>query len=123
MPKRRRYKTKWHRYGTVIGVLLVAIGGIFMILLGVEAFLRQAAPETYFLSNFITLNENISFLLSIITIICGIAILIATVHQKPHSEDTVIWIIVAAILAIIGGTLGGLVVFGGALIYTIFYLL
>ncbi len=123
MPKKRRYKTKWHRYCTIIGVLLVAIGGIFMILLGTEAFLRQAAPETYFLSNFITLDDNISFLLSIVTIICGIGILIATVHQKPHSEETIVWIIIAALLAIIGGTLGGLVVFGGALIYLIFYFL
>ena len=121
MPKQRRFKTQWHRYGTVIGVLLVAIGGLFMIILGVEAFLRHGIPETFFLSNYITLNEDLSFLLSLVTIVCGIAILVITVHQKPHSKETVVWVILSAVLAIIGGTLGGLITFGGALIYTIFY--
>ncbi|MHA1969117.1 MAG: hypothetical protein ACW964_15125 [Candidatus Hodarchaeales archaeon] len=121
MPKQRRYKTQWHRYGTIIGVLLVALGGLFMIIVGIEAFLRQAVPDTFFLSNYITLDENLSFLLSLVTIVCGIAILVITVHQKPHSQETVVWVILAAVLAIIGGTLGGLITFGGALIYAIFY--
>ena len=121
MPKQRRYKTQWHRYGTIIGVLLVALGGLFMIIVGIEAFLRQAAPETFFLSNYIPLDANFSFLLSIVTIVCGISILVITVHQKPHSQETMVWIILTAVLAIIGGTLGGLITFGGALIYAIFY--
>ena len=122
MPK-RRYKTQWHRYCTVIGVLIVAVGGLFMIIIGVEALLRQAAPDTYFLANFISLENDLAFLFSLVTIVCGISILIVTIHQKPHSEDTVIWILLSAILAVIGGTVGGLIVFGGALIYAIFYFL
>lgn len=121
MPKQRRYKTQWHRYGTIIGVLLVTLGGLFMIIVGIEAFLRQAAPDTFFLSNYINLDANLSFLLSIVTIVSGIAILIITVHQKPHSQETMVWIILTAVLAVIGGTLGGLITFGGALIYAIFY--
>ncbi len=122
MPK-RRYKTQWHRYCTIIGVLIVAVGGLFMIIIGVDALLREVVPDTHFLVNFIDLNNNLAFLFSLVTIVCGIAILVATVHQKPHSEDTLIWILLSAILAVIGGTLGGLIVFGGALIYAIFYFL
>lgn len=122
MPK-RRYKTQWHRYCTIIGVLIVAVGGLFMIIIGLEAFLSGTTPETHFLANSISLDSNLTFLFSLVTIVCGIAILVATVHQKPHSEDTVIWILLSAILAVIGGTLGGLIVFGGALIYAIFYFL
>ena len=120
MPK-RRYKTQWHRYCTVIGVLIVAVGGLFMIIIGVDALFREVVPDTHFLVNFINLDNDLVFLFSLVTIVCGIAILVATVHQKPHSEDTVIWILLSAILAVIGGTLGGLIVFGGALIYAIFY--
>ena len=120
MPK-RRYKTQWHRYCTVIGVLIVAVGGLFMIIIGVDALFREVVPDTHFLVNFINLDNDLAFLFSLVTIVCGIAILVATVHQKPHSEDTVIWILLSAILAVIGGTLGGLIVFGGALIYAIFY--
>lgn len=120
MPK-RRYKTQWHRYCTVIGVLIVAVGGLFMIIIGVDALFREVVPDTHFLVNFINLDNDLAFLFSLVTIVCGIAILVATVHQKPHSEDTVIWILLSAILAVTGGTLGGLIVFGGALIYAIFY--
>ena len=123
MPKQRRYKTQWHRYGSIIGVLLVTFGGLFMIVIGTQAFLGQSALDTFFLSNYITLDANLSFLLSIVTILCGIAIFVITVHQKPHSQKTNVWIILTAVLAVIGGTVGGLITFGGALIYVIFYLI
>ncbi|UCG90591.1 MAG: hypothetical protein JSU57_02350 [Candidatus Heimdallarchaeota archaeon] len=122
MPK-RRYKSDWHRYGTVAGVLLAAIGGVIMILLGIMALLDQTTPIYMLLSNFITIPSEFDFLWSIVTIVCGIAILIATVHQKPHEEDTIVWMIVVVLLAILGGTLGGLITFGGVLIYLLVYVI
>ncbi len=122
MPK-RRYKSKWHRYGTVAGVLLVAIGSVFMILLGVLALFDQTTPNNLLLSNFISIPPEFNFLWSIITIVCGIAILAVIVQQKPHEEDTIVWMILSALLGILGGTLGGLIIFGGALIYLLVYIL
>jgi len=121
---KRRYKTKWHRYGTIIGVLLVAIGGVIMILLGVTDLLNQSTGSAFlFVANFVHLPAEFSFLWSILTIICGIVILVFSVQQKPHEQDTLAWIVVAALLGILGGTLGGLIVFGGALIYFLLYFL
>ena len=122
MPK-RRYKSKWHRYGTLAGVLLTVIGSVFMILLGVVALLDQTAPRYLLLSNIISISPEFDILWGVVTIVCGIAILVVTVHQKPHEEDTIVWMILAAILAILGGTLGGLITFGGALIYLLVYIL
>ncbi|NHJ01021.1 MAG: hypothetical protein EAX86_02715 [Candidatus Heimdallarchaeota archaeon] len=122
MPK-RKYKSKWYRYGSLIGVLLVAIGGLFMILLGIQALLTQQTPPAFLLTNFFNLDVNLSFLWSLVTIICGIAVLIVTTMQKPHDSKTTSWIVIAAFLGIIGGTVGGLIAFSGALIYFIFYIL
>ncbi|MFX0183527.1 MAG: hypothetical protein ACFE95_10640 [Candidatus Hodarchaeota archaeon] len=121
---KRRYKTKWYRYGTIIGVLLVAIGGVIMILLGVTDLLNQSAETPFFfVANFVQIPTELAFLWSVLTIICGVVILVFSAQQKPHEQDTLAWIIVAALLGILGGTLGGLIVFGGALIYFLLYLL
>lgn len=120
---KRKYKTKWHRYGTVIGVLLVAIGGLFMILLGIQALFDESIPKTILISTYITLSSEFTFLWSLVTISCGIVILLVTVQQKPHSQDTLAWMIVSALLGILGGTLGGLITFGGAIIYLLVYVL
>ncbi len=116
MPK-RRYKSKWHRYGTLAGVIVAALGGVIMILMGVIAFLDQTAPDAFLLSNYVFISQDLEFVWSIVTIICGIAILVITTQQRPHEKDTLVWIIVSALLAILGGTVGGLITFGGALIY------
>lgn len=120
---RRKYKTKWHRYGTTAGVLFVAIGGVIMIFLGIIAFFDQTELEILFLSNFFTIPSEFDFLWSILTLVCGGGILFVTIQQKPHDKETVIWMIVSALLAIIGGTLGGLITFGGVLIYLLLYIL
>lgn len=120
---RRRYKSKWHRYGSVISVLLVALGGLFMILYGVIGLLNQSAPETYFLTNYIDLPPEFMIFFSIVSIIAGIGILIVSVQQKPHEKKTATWMVIAAILGVLGGTIGGLIVFGGVLIYFILYLI
>jgi hypothetical protein len=121
---KRKYKSKWHRYGSIIGVLLVAVGGVIMILIGVTEFFNQSAGSSFLLAaNFIELPAELSFLWSILTIICGIVILVFSVQQKPHEEDTLVWVIVAALLGILGGSLGGLIVFGGSLIYFLLYIL
>ncbi|MFX0052687.1 MAG: hypothetical protein ACFFAJ_13935 [Candidatus Hodarchaeota archaeon] len=121
---KRRYKSKWHRYGTIIGVLLVAVGGVIMILFGVTDIFSQSTGSTFLLAaNFIQLPTELSFLWSILTIICGVVILVFSVQQKPHEKDTLVWVIVAALLGILGGSLGGLIVFGGSLIYFLLYIL
>lgn len=120
---KRRYKSKWHRYGTVISILLVALGGLFMILYGVIGLLNQTAPDTYFLQNYITLDPGLMVFLSLVSIIAGIGILVVSVQQKPHEKKTATWMVIAAILGVLGGTIGGLIVFGGVLIYFILYLI
>ncbi|MFX0125568.1 MAG: hypothetical protein ACFFAE_18240 [Candidatus Hodarchaeota archaeon] len=122
MPK-RRYKSQWHRYGTIAGVLLAAIGGIIMILLGVVALTGQTTPLNTFIPNFISIPSEFDILWSILTIVSGIAVLTVTVHQKPHEEETIVWMILSAILAVLGGTLGGLITFGGVLIYLLVYVI
>ena len=94
-----------------------------MILLGVLALFDQTTPNNLLLSNFISIPPEFNFLWSIITIVCGIAILAVIVQQKPHEEDTIVWMILSALLGILGGTLGGLIIFGGALIYLLVYIL
>jgi hypothetical protein len=118
---RRRYKSKWHRYGTIIGVLLVAIGGIIMIVYGAIALTERTAPEYMLVSNFIEISSELQFFWALIPVICGITILAVTVQQKPHENETLVWMVIALILGVIGGTLGGLIVFCGALIYLILY--
>ncbi|MFX1507462.1 MAG: hypothetical protein ACFFDC_15370 [Promethearchaeota archaeon] len=120
---KRKYKSKWHRYGTITGVLLAAIGGVIMILLGVIALTGQTTPSNTIMPNFITIPSELGILWSILTIVSGVAILIVTIHQKPHSKDTVIWMILSAALAIIGGTVGGLITFGGVIIYLLLYVI
>lgn len=122
MPK-RRYKSKWHRYGSIVGVLLAAIGGVIMILLGITTLVGQTTPINTILPNFISIPPELNFLWSTLTIICGIAVLIVTIHQKPHEEDIIVWMILSALLAILGGTIGGLIIFGGVLIYLLIYMI
>ena len=94
-----------------------------MILLGVTALIDQATPSNAIIPNFFSIPPEFVLLWSVLTIVSGIAILLVTVHQKPHSEDTVIWMILSAILAIIGGTIGGLITFGGVIIYLLLYVI
>lgn len=122
MPK-RRYKSKWHRYATITGVLLAAIGGVIMIILGVIALVGQTTPINTIMPNLITIPPELNILWSVLTIVAGIAVLIVTIHQKPHEEETIVWMILSAVLAILGGTLGGLITFGGVLIYLLVYIL
>ncbi|MFX1282649.1 MAG: hypothetical protein ACFFB5_03305 [Promethearchaeota archaeon] len=122
MPK-SRYKSKWHRYGMIVGVLLTAIGGVIMILLGIVALVNQTTPINAILPNFISIPSEVNMLWGVLTVVCGIAILIVTIHQKPHAEDTIVWMILSALLAILGGTLGGLITFGGVIIYLLIYVI
>lgn len=120
---KRRYKSKWHRYGTITGVLLAAIGGVIMILLGIIALVGQTTPINTILHNFISIPPEFDILWSILTIASGFAVLLVTIHQKPHEEDTIVWMILSALFAVLGGTLGGLITFGGVLIYLLVYIL
>ncbi len=120
---KRRYKTKWHRYCTVLGVILVALGGLLMLLYGVTAFLEQTIPNSFFLASYIILDENIEYFWSIVSIIVGIVLIIMTIKNDFHAKETLNWIVVAFLLAILGGTMGGLITLGGALIYIIMYIL
>lgn len=94
-----------------------------MILMGLIAFLDQTAPDAFLLSNYVSISQDLEFVWSIVTIVCGIAILAITAKQRPQEKDTLVWIIVSALLAILGGTVGGLITFGGVLIYLLVYLL
>ena len=116
---RHRYKTKWHRYCTILAVILVALGGLIMLLYGVSAFLNQSVPNPFFLASYISLGADLEFLWSIVSILVGIFILLTTVKQKPHQQETRGWMMIALLLGILGGTLGGLITFGGTLIYFI----
>ena len=122
MPK-RKYKSKWHQYGTIIGVLLAAIGGVIMILLGVIALADQTTPLNSIVPTFMNIPPEFDFLWSVLTIVSGVAVLIITAHQKPHAEETIVWMVLSALLAVLGGTLGGLITFGGVLIYLILYII
>ena len=122
LPK-RKYKSKWHRYGTITGVLLAAIGGVIMILLGVTALVSQTTPFNTVVPTFISIPPEFDFLWSILTIVSGVAVLLVTAHQKPHAEETIVWMILSALLAVLGGTLGGLITFGGVLIYLILFVI
>ena len=51
----------------------------------------------------------------------GIVIFAVTLKQKAHVQETRNWMMAALLLGIVGGTLGGLIVFGGGLIYFIIY--
>lgn len=116
----RRFKTKWHRYGTVLSIVFIAIGGIFMILLGVIDFLNQAI-NTNLIIDILPLPTDLLFVWNIVTILCGIVVLIIIVRQKPHEKEALVWVIVSLLLGILGGNLGGLIIFGGALIYLLLY--
>lgn len=121
MPK-RSYKSKWHGYGIIAGVLIVAVGGVIMILLGVLALFNVSPPSYILLANIIPLPAELAFLWSIMTIACGILILGIIIKQKPHERDVIIlWIIASALLGVLGGTLGGLITLGGAIIYLLVY--
>ena len=123
MMTKRRYKTKWHRYSTVIGVLLVILGGLLMLIYGVTSFIDQTVPNPFPLATYVTLDESIQFLWSIISIIVGVLLIIVSIKYDIHAKETLNWMIIAFLLAILGGTMGGLITLGGALIYIIMYFL
>jgi len=120
---RRKFKTKWHRYCTNLAVILVTLGGLLMLLYGVSAFLSQSVPNPFFLATYFSLGTDLQFLWSIVSILVGVIILITTVKQKPHIQETRGWMMINLLLGILGGTLGGLITFGGSLIYFIIYFL
>ena len=94
-----------------------------MIILGIIALFDQTIPKNMVIPNFISIPLEFDILWSILTIVAGIAVLIVTIHQKPHEEETIVWMILSAVLAILGGTLGGLITFGGVLIYILVYII
>ena len=120
---KRRYRTKWHRYCAVIGVILTALGGLIMLLYGVIGIVEQTIPTPFLLSSYLTLNDELTFLLNLVPIIIGIFILTITARKNVHEKETAKWLVVAFLLAVLGGTLGGLITFGGILIYFIAYFL
>ncbi len=120
---KRRYKTQWHRYCTVLGVILVALGGFLMLLYGVTSLLNETLPSPFFLASYISLNEDIQYIWSIVPIIVGVVLIVMTVRNDMHAKETLNWMIIAFLLAVLGGTMGGLITFGGALIYIIMYFL
>lgn len=121
---KRSYKSKWHRYGTITGVILVAVGGVIMIILGVLALLSVSPPDNMLLVNINLVPAELAFVWSILTILCGILILGIVVKQKPHEKEVrIFWIVFVALLGILGGTLAGLITFGGVIIYLLMYVL
>ncbi|MHA2107339.1 MAG: hypothetical protein ACW99R_06535 [Candidatus Hodarchaeales archaeon] len=123
MMTKRRYKTKWHRYTSVIGVLLVVLGGLLMLLYGVASFIDQTIPNPFPLATYVALDESIQFLWSVVSIIVGVLLIVFTIRYNIHAKETLNWTIIAFLLAILGGTMGGLITLGGALIYIIVYFL
>jgi hypothetical protein len=119
----RKYKTKWHRYCSTLGTIITALGGLFMLLYGTVALVNQNIPDPFFLATYLSLTPDLQFLFSIISIIMGILILGITIKQNPHQKETMTWMVLALLLGIVGGTLGGLITLGGTLIYIIFYFL
>jgi hypothetical protein len=119
----RRYKTKWHRYGSSLGTIITALGGLFMLLYGTVALVNQNIPDPFFLASYLSLTADLQFLFSIISIIMGVLILVITIKQNPHQKETMTWMVIALLLGIVGGTIGGLITLGGTLIYIIFYFL
>jgi hypothetical protein len=107
----------------MLGVLLVALGGLLMLLYGVTSFLDQTVPNPFFLTSYISIEENIQYFWSIVSIIVGIVLIVITIRNDIHAKETLSWIVIAFLLAILGGTMGGLITLGGALIYLIMYLL
>ena len=120
---KRRYRTKWLRYCTIIGVILVALGGLIMLLYGAIGLVEQTIPTPFLLSSYLTLDDDLNFLLNLIPIIIGVTLLIITARKNVHEKETAKWLVVAFLLAILGGTVGGLIAFGGILIYFIAYFL
>ncbi|MHA2055490.1 MAG: hypothetical protein ACW99F_18075 [Candidatus Hodarchaeales archaeon] len=119
----RRYRTQWHRYCTSIGVILIALGGLIMLLYGVIGLVEQTTPNPFLLISYISLDNDINFLLNLVSILAGLIILVITARKKAHEKKTAKWLVIAFLLAILGGTLGGLISFGGILIYFIAYFL
>jgi uncharacterized membrane protein len=106
----------------MLSILFIAIGGIIMILIGITDFLSQAIGSN-FLASIIQLPNELLFVWNIVSILCGIAVLLIIVQQKAHEEEALVWVIVSLLLGILGGTLGGLIVFGGTLIYLLLFIL
>ncbi len=120
---RRRYKSKWHRYGTVIAVFFTIIGGLLQIIFGVESLMGQGNPPYYFIGSLIQLPAELIILYSLIPIVCGIAVLTLTLKQQPHKNEDLVWMVIVALLGILGGTLGGLIILGAVFIYLLLYIL
>jgi hypothetical protein len=94
-----------------------------MLLYGVIGLVEQTTPTPFLLISYISLNNDLDFLLNLVSILAGLIILVTTARKNPHEKETAKWLVVAFLLAILGGTLGGLISFGGILIYFIAYFL
>jgi hypothetical protein len=94
-----------------------------MLLYGVIGIVEGTIPSPFLLSSYLTLNDDLSFLLNLVPIIVGVFLLTITARKNVHEKETAKWLVIAFLLAILGGTLGGLIAFGGILIYFIAYFL
>ncbi|MFW9854213.1 MAG: hypothetical protein ACFFFG_04105 [Candidatus Thorarchaeota archaeon] len=118
---RRHYKTRWHRDGTIIAVILAALGGLLQILFGVEGLIGQRSPTYFYIGSLIHLPADLIIIYAVVPIVCGIIVLAITFKQQPHKNDELVWMIITAIVGVLGGTLGGLIVLGAVFIYIILY--
>jgi RsiW-degrading membrane proteinase PrsW (M82 family) len=120
---RRRYKTKWHRYGTVIAVIFAALGGLLQILFGIESLLGQKIPPYFLIGSLLQLPSELALFYGIVPIACGIVVLAIVIKRQPQKNEELVWMVITALVGILGGTLGGLIILGAIFIYIILYYL
>lgn len=104
-------------------MIFAALGGLLQIFFGIESLMGQVTPPNFLVGSLIQLPVELIILYSLIPIVCGIVALAITFKQQPHKNWDLVWMIVVALLGILGGTLGGLVILGAAFIYILLYIL
>ncbi len=117
---RRRYRTKNEDTVAKIGEVLVALGGVFMLVLALQGILNRSSSRYG-----VQLFTNIDPLLyGIISLVCG-ALLIFSVYanEKGTIDNDVIFVILTLVLEVIGGTTGALIAFAGTIIYMLVFII
>ncbi|MFW9780598.1 MAG: hypothetical protein ACFFE8_17280 [Candidatus Heimdallarchaeota archaeon] len=114
-----------------LGILLALIGGILMAVFGilriVGSFMAEVNDllQTLFDVNFVGgfLGENGGLISGAIALLLGVIVIWAwRTKQVSSGNDLLLWGIIYIVLGLIGGSLGGMLVLLGGILFVIDYL-
>ena len=127
LPKKSKSRKKTALY--TIAIILFAIGSLLMILIGLSSILAAIGFPGLFVLNF-----GVAYFLSssfgdlgilagavwgIITAALGVASLIVTYKGYNSTLDEILMLVLLCVFCVLGGSVGGVLIFVGLILYVV----